>query len=113
MSQTDNASEDAGTGRRPAASRGRPRDDERTAAILDSATELLLGMGYDKLRIQDVADHAGCGTGAIYRRWKTKEDLVAEAIRNLPMTPPPATDAEGLGGAFFESHVVKGGPASL
>ena len=83
MSQTDNASEDAETGRRPAASRGRPRDDERTAAILDSATELLLGMGYDKLRIQDVADHAGCGTGAIYRRWKTKEDLVAEAIRTM------------------------------
>ena len=61
----------------------RPRDDDRTAAILDSATELLLEMGYDKLRIQDVADRAGCGTGAIYRRWKTKEDLVAEAIRTM------------------------------
>ncbi|MEM7284717.1 MAG: helix-turn-helix domain-containing protein [Actinomycetota bacterium] len=69
--------------RRPAASRGRPQDDERTTAILDAATEILMETGYDKLRIQDVADRACSGTGAIYRRWKTKEDLVAEAIRTM------------------------------
>lgn len=97
MSEPD----DAETGRRPAASRGRPRDDDRTAAILDSATELLLEMGYDKLRIQDVADRAGCGTGAIYRRWKTKEDLVAEAIRTMDepeadQTGDPVADLRNL-----------------
>ena len=79
-------------GRRPAASRGRPRDDERTTAILDAASELLLETGYDKLRIQDVADRAGCGTGAIYRRWKTKEDLVAEAILVMDEPDFDATD---------------------
>ena len=88
-------------GRRPAASRGRPRDTERTEAILDAASELLLELGYDKFRIQDVADRAGSGTGAIYRRWKTKEDLVAEAVRtmedpDIEETDDPVADLRAL-----------------
>jgi len=64
--------------------RGRKRDPGRTQAILDSAARQLLDVGYDHFRILDVAERAGCGTGAIYRRWSSKEALVAEAIRNIP-----------------------------
>ncbi len=77
---------------RPEKSRGRKRDSERTDAILEAAVELLLEVGYDRLRVQDVAERAGSGTGAIYRRWPNKEALVAEAIRQMPDEPAPVTD---------------------
>jgi len=80
------------TPRRPDNIRGRKRDAGRTEAILKAAAELLLELGFDRFRIQDVATRAGSGTGAIYRRWPTKESLIVEAIRNMPVTEPPVTD---------------------
>ncbi|MGH1347734.1 MAG: TetR/AcrR family transcriptional regulator [Nannocystales bacterium] len=71
-------------GRRSEKARGRKRDAERTDAILAAAGELLVEVGFDRLRISDVAKRAGSGTGAIYRRWSTKEALLAEAIRAMP-----------------------------
>ncbi|WP_051071471.1 TetR/AcrR family transcriptional regulator [Ilumatobacter coccineus] len=78
--------------RRPAAVRGRKRDEDRTGAILEAAQAVLLEHGFDRFRIQDVAAHAGCGTGAIYRRWASKEDLLADAIRTMPDPTVEATD---------------------
>jgi len=80
------------TPRRPDNIRGRKRDAGRTEAILKAAAELLLELGFDRFRIQDVATRAGSGTGAIYRRWPTKEALIIEAIRNMPVTEAPVTD---------------------
>ena len=80
------------TGRRPAHDRGRKRDDDRTAAILEAAGELLMEQGVDAFTVQDVAKRAGSGTGAIYRRWSTKEALIAEAIRAMPEADLPETD---------------------
>ena len=80
------------TARRPEKIKGRKRDADRTDAILEAAGDLLLEVGYDKLRIQDVAERAGSGTGAIYRRWTNKEALVAEAIRAMPDPDPDVTD---------------------
>lgn len=74
------------------ATRGRRRDDGRTDAIVEAAGALLLEIGFDRLRIQDVAERAGCGTGAIYRRWTTKEALVADAIMAFPESDPDPTD---------------------
>ena len=42
--------------------------------------------------MQDVAERAGSGTGAIYRRWATKEALVADAIRAYEDADLPHTD---------------------
>ncbi len=78
--------------RRPPKAKGRKRDPSRTKAILDAAAKLLLEVGYDRFRIQDVAERAGSGTGAIYRRWASKEALVAEAIRNLADSSLPESD---------------------
>ena len=77
---------------RPAATRGRKRDEDRTEAILQAAGELLMEVGFDRFRIQDVAERAGSGTGAIYRRWATKEALVADAIRAVPDPEVEETD---------------------
>ena len=78
--------------RRPEKTRGRKRDTDRTDAILEAASELLLEVGIDRLRIQDVAERAGSGTGAIYRRWPNKEALLAEAIRAMPDADAEVTD---------------------
>jgi len=73
---------------------GRPRAEDRTPAILEAAKELLGEVGYDRLRIQDVADRAGAGLATLYRRWPTKQALVADAIRYHAETllPPPVDD---------------------
>jgi len=61
--------------------RGRRREADREPLILDAASELLDEIGYDHLRVQDVADRAHVGLATIYRRWSTKQDLVIAAMR--------------------------------
>ena len=68
-------------GRRPEHPLGRKRDPSRSDAILTATRELLLERGYDRFTVQDVAERAESGVGAIYRRWPNKGALVAEAIR--------------------------------
>jgi AcrR family transcriptional regulator len=54
---------------------------DRTPAILDAVLDLLQQSGYDRLRVQDVAERAGVGLGTIYRRWPTKQALVVDALQ--------------------------------
>jgi AcrR family transcriptional regulator len=56
---------------------GRPRNSELDARILQSCFELLGEVGYDRLRVKEVATRAGVGTDTIYRRWANKGALVA------------------------------------
>ncbi len=72
--------------------RGRPRDADRTAAILDAAVELMHEEGWEGFRVQDVATRAGAGLATIYRRWPTKEALAAAAMRH---DTPATTAASG------------------
>ena len=69
------------TGRRQESPLGRKQDPSRSEAILTATRELLLERGHHRFTVQDVADRAGSGVGAIYRRWPNKQSLVAEAIR--------------------------------
>jgi AcrR family transcriptional regulator len=75
-------------------SRGRPRAVGRTAEILKATIELFEEVGYDHLRIQDIADRAGAGLATIYRRWPNKQALVADAIRHKAreLDTPPSGD---------------------
>lgn len=68
---------------------GRPRSEEANTAILKAATELLETTCYKELSMEAIADRAGVGKPTIYRRWKSKAALVAEAFachmsRRLP-----------------------------
>jgi AcrR family transcriptional regulator len=74
---------DAADTRRP----GRPRSPEAHAAILRAAVELVAADGLHGLTIEAIAARAGVGKATIYRRWKGKEDLVAEALRSVAQTP--------------------------
>lgn len=68
-------------------SRGRPRDEERTAAILDATHVMIHTKGWNELTMGDIAKQAGCGLATIYRRWGTKEELVAAAMTDRPLPP--------------------------
>jgi AcrR family transcriptional regulator len=60
--------------------RGRRREADREPLILDAASELLAEIGYDHLRVQDVAARAHVGLATIYRRWSTKQELIVAAM---------------------------------
>lgn len=60
--------------------RGRPRDPEVDAAILRAAFDLFLERGVEGTSMEQVAKRAGVGKLTVYRRWRSKEDLLARAI---------------------------------
>jgi AcrR family transcriptional regulator len=62
------------------APRGRKLDEERSEHILGTVLDVLHDVGYDQLRMQDVAERAGVGLSTIYRRWPTKQDLVRASL---------------------------------
>lgn len=62
---------------------GRPRSQDAHQRILAAARDLLAVEGYADLRLEHVAARAGVGKATIYRRWRSKEDLVAELLADL------------------------------
>ncbi|MER6319793.1 TetR/AcrR family transcriptional regulator [Streptomyces sp. NPDC001581] len=64
-----------------AASPGRRRGPELERAILDAALEQLSTVGWNALTMEGVAAGAHTGKASLYRRWPSKADLVADALR--------------------------------
>jgi len=62
---------------------GRPRDARADRAIIAAALELIAEQGVYELRVDDVARRAGVGKAAIYRRYHSKDELVADAVAGL------------------------------
>lgn len=62
---------------------GRPRDSRKDRAIAEATLELIAEHGINEFRTEDVAARAGVGKGAIYRRYRSKEALVAGAVGAL------------------------------
>jgi AcrR family transcriptional regulator len=62
---------------------GRPRDARADRAILETTLELIAERGVHAFRIEDVAARAGVGKGAIYRRYRSKDELVTAAVAAL------------------------------
>ena len=60
---------------------GRPVDKLRDLAILKAALELVAELGYDSVTMDSIALRAHAGKATLYRRWKSKPYLIAEAIR--------------------------------
>src|SRR5882672_3865593 len=59
---------------------GRPRDPEVDRAILDATRALLRDHNYSRLRIADVAARAGVTPPTVRLRWRTKAELVHDAL---------------------------------
>jgi AcrR family transcriptional regulator len=83
----------------PRSSRGgRPRDPSRDGVIRAAILRLLADVGYGALTMDAVASEAGVGKATIYRRWRTKQDLVVDTISDLnraEATPPDTGSLEG------------------
>jgi AcrR family transcriptional regulator len=62
---------------------GRPRSAQSHQAILQAALELLAEVGFERMSIEAIATRAGVGKTTIYRRYDSKEELVAEAIESI------------------------------
>ena len=77
---------------------GRPRDPSRDGAIRAAILQVLAESGYAGLTMDAVAAAAGVGKATIYRRWRTKSDLVADAVAELSAMSIEAPDTGSLEG---------------
>jgi AcrR family transcriptional regulator len=62
---------------------GRPRSSKSHQAILKAALELLGEVGFENMSIEAISARAGVGKTTIYRRYNSKEELVADAIESI------------------------------
>ena len=96
----------------------RRRGETLQRAIFDATLEQLGALGYDKLTMEGIAEAAGTGKAALYRRWDNKEDLVFAALAD--MLPDPAqvpvhddvrADLLALLGCYQQVYTVSHGAA--
>lgn len=65
-------------------SRGRPRDHELEQRILAAVGALLSETGYPGVSFEEVARRSGAAKATLYRRWKSKREMVLAALRAGP-----------------------------
>src|SRR5215210_2965052 len=75
---------------------GRPRDPSRDGVIRAAILRLLADVGYGALTMDAVAAEAGVGKATIYRRWRTKQDLVVDTIAELNRAEAMVPDTGSL-----------------
>ena len=75
---------------------GRPRDPSRDGVIRAAILRLLADVGYNALTMDAVAAEAGVGKATIYRRWRTKSDLVVDTISEMSREEAPSADTGTL-----------------
>ena len=89
--------------------RGRPRTTEIDDAVRAAVHELLVESGYQKSTVDMIAARAGVGKAAVYRRWRSKAELVfAALVHSEHLPPPPETgslqgDVAGVLGVILSS----------
>lgn len=65
---------------KPDSTRPGGRTAQNRAAVVEATLAELAERGYDQTSVESVALRAGVHKTTVYRRWKTKERLVAEAL---------------------------------
>ena len=91
-----------GTRRRPGG-----RTARATQAILGAVVEELAGTGYAALSLDRVAARAGVHRATVYRRWASKESLVAEAVLAEAARDVPLPDTGTVRGDLRElTHAI-------
>ena len=81
--------------------RGRPRDPGVDRAILESARSVLARKGFTGTSMDEIARRAGVGKDTLYRRWKSKEDLVRHLLTVLSEQSVPVPQLEDPRYALF------------
>ncbi|WP_270889578.1 TetR-like C-terminal domain-containing protein [Pedococcus sp. 5OH_020] len=95
------------------ATRSRPRvEGDRERQILEATLETLVELGYDKLSFDAVAAAAKASKATLYRRWRTKVDLVIDALQlMLGVEADRYPDTGSLRGDLIAQACAKGGIA--
>lgn len=62
--------------------RGRPKDQEKAAAILEAASKHFVQNGMVRTTMQDIADEAGVSKLTVYNHFGTKDALFQKIIQN-------------------------------
>ncbi|MEU6328991.1 TetR/AcrR family transcriptional regulator [Streptomyces sp. NPDC047049] len=96
MTERTESSRPASAARQP--SRGRPRDAGRDRALLEATVAVLQESGYGRLTTAAVAKRAGVSTATLYRRWRSKEDLVVGTAVRWASDLGPQPDTGSLEG---------------
>jgi len=73
----------------------RRRGAELESAILDAAWEQLIAEGYEHFTVDTVAARARTSKPVLYRRWKTREDMLRATVRHRGAADPPAIPDTG------------------
>jgi AcrR family transcriptional regulator len=97
---------------------GRPRSAEADEAIRAATLELLAELGYAGLTMSGAAARAGVSTATLYRRWRSKVELVVDVLQarteQRPMPDTGSLDGDcrallhGIVDAVRASHVSSG-----
>jgi AcrR family transcriptional regulator len=83
--------------------------EERARRIVETSIELAERGGFEAVRLRDVAAHAGVALGTLYRRFRSKEDLLVAALeqetralaQRVRQRPPKGADASERVVGFF------------
>jgi AcrR family transcriptional regulator len=73
----------------------RRRGAELEQAILDAAWEQLIAEGYEHFTIDTVAARARTSKPVLYRRWKTRDDLLRATVRHVGAASVPSIPDTG------------------
>jgi AcrR family transcriptional regulator len=63
--------------------RGRPRDADADRAILTATLAMFAETGAEAMSVEGIAERAGVARTTIYRRWRSKDQILLEAFRHL------------------------------
>jgi AcrR family transcriptional regulator len=86
----------------------------RVERVLDSAAELLVRWGYQRVTIDEIARHAGIGKGTVYLHFRTKEALFLTVllrthrrvpermVRSMEADPPSVLPATLMRKSYLE-----------
>jgi AcrR family transcriptional regulator len=66
------------------------------AAVFDATLAELVEHGYDQLSVEAVAARAGVHKTTVYRRWRTKAELVGEALRGTADSRLPIQETDDI-----------------
>lgn len=82
------------------ARRGRPRDEQVEQRILGVVGAVLAEHGYDGVTFEEVARRSGASKATLYRRWRTRREMVIAALKAGPSRrdEPDAIDTGTLRG---------------
>ena len=88
--------------RRTLGARTGGRSERVVRDVVRAAVVELARSGYVALRVEDVAERAGVNKTTVYRRWPTKGDLVAAAVRVVAGHHEPLPDTGSVRADLIE-----------